>query len=90
MLLKDVPKDKYFRVANGTMIRSVWELEPALAAMGDETFRYHVNQQKNDFGTWAADVLDDAELSKTLRDTLDKKEMQLAVLKSLVKALRGG
>ena len=89
-LLNDVPKDKYFRVANGTVIRSVWEFEPSLAVMGDETFRYHVNQQKNDFAAWAADVLGDDELSKALRETPGKQDMRIAVLRRLVKAFKGG
>ena len=87
MLLNDAPKDKYFRVANGTVIRSVWELEPSLAVMGEETFGYHVNHQKNDFAAWAVDVLDDAELSKVVRAAIDKQEMRIAVLRRLVKVL---
>ena len=88
MLLNDAERDKYFHVANGTVICSVWELEPALAGMGEDTFRYHVNQDKNDFASWAKGVLDDAQLSEGIAAAADKKDMQLAVLRRLVNVLK--
>ena len=88
MQLGEIQKGKYFCVANGTVIRSVWELEPALQGMGEETFRYHVNNGKNDFSNWIADVLDDAELAGTVRGISDKQEMRIAVLRHLVKVVR--
>ena len=88
MLLKEVDRDKYFHVANGMVIRAVWELEPALQSMGDETLRYHVNSEKNDFARWVADVLDDKELAAQLAELTDKQEMRIGVLRRLVKVLK--
>lgn len=90
MLLKEVEAEKYFHVANGTVIRSVWELEPALEAIGEETFHYHVNSEKNDFARWVADVLDDKELANLLFAVKDRQGMRIAVLRRLVEVLRDG
>lgn len=90
MLLKEVGTEKYFHVANGTVIRSAWELEPALGAMGEETFHHHVNGEKNDFARWAADVLDDEELANRLFAVKDTQGMRIAVLRRLVEVLRDG
>lgn len=89
MMLKEVETGKYFRVANGVVIRSVWELEPAFEVMGEETFTCHVNSEKNDFARWAADVLNDNELANRLLAIKDKQEMRIAVLRRIIEVLRG-
>ena len=88
MLLAEVPADRYFHAANGTVIRSVWELEPALEAMGQDTFNFHVDGRKNDFASWADDTLQDAELAALLRQANGRDMCRIAVLRRLVGVLR--
>lgn len=90
MLLEEVGREKFFHVANGTVIRSVWELEHSLETMGEDTFRYHVNSNKNDFSSWVADVLLDGELANCIGSLKDRHEMRIAVLRRLVKVLKDG
>ena len=87
MLFQEVPRDKYFHVANGTVIRSVWELESSLEVMGSDTFSYHANDWRNDFSNWVRDVLGDNELAEAIKPIRDKQAMMVAVLRHMVKVL---
>ena len=68
-LLADVPEQKRFWCHDGKLLNNMAELEMALKQMIDETFRYHVNQNKNDFSTWVRDVIGDEELAGDLQDS---------------------
>ncbi len=62
----DAPKEKSFFCANGESYANLRQLHVGLLTMKDEHFRHHVNDQKNDFARWVADVFGDASLSKEL------------------------
>ncbi len=66
-MLGDVPQDKRFLCHDGQSFTNLRELEAGLGAMTDETFRYHVNEIKNDFSTWIRDVIGDEKLAEDLR-----------------------
>lgn len=51
-MLKEVPKENYFYLVNGTALKSLNELKAALVDMDNETFRHHVNEERNDFSNW--------------------------------------
>ena len=68
-LLADVPEQKRFWCHDGNQLKNMAELEMALKQMSDETFRYHLNQNKNDFSTRVRDVIGDEELASDLQDS---------------------
>ena len=42
--------------------------------MTDETFSYHVNEEKNDFSNLIYNVIGDVTLAENLRKTINKKD----------------
>jgi len=82
-----VNPENYFRVANGTVIKGLAELDTSLENMGQETFQYHVNDHRNDFSTWVRDTIKDEALANELLLTKDKCRTQVLVLRSMVKIL---
>jgi hypothetical protein len=72
--LADVPAEYAFWCNDGRIIKSMRELKEALEQMGDETYVYHVNAEKNDFSTWAKDVLIDERLAWDLSKSTDRSE----------------
>ena len=68
-ILADVPEQNWFWCHDGNQLKNMAELEMALKQMSDETFRYHLNQNKNDFSTWVRDVIGDEELASDLQDS---------------------
>jgi len=73
-VLKDVEPENCFWVNNGPIVRNIYELMGAIQHMKDETFKYHVNNEKNDFSTWIRDALNDAELVEELLKTTEKNK----------------
>ena len=86
-LLSRVNPENYFRVANGTVIKSLKEIDNSLENVGEETFRYHVNDYRNDFSTWIRDTIKDEELANQLLLTKDKSRTQVLVLRRIVQTL---
>ena len=64
--LRNVRDELAFRTADGRLLRSLYDLESALASMKDNVFLKHVNRHRNDFAAWARDVLKDDYLSSQL------------------------
>jgi len=59
--------DQCFWANNGAIIGTLIELSNFLSSVPPDTFKHHVNRQKNDFADWVEFVLGDAELATTLR-----------------------
>lgn len=74
-ILGNVPEDKVFWVNDGRTLRNLQELSLALANMNEETFRYHVNKEKNDFRNWVKDVIKDEKLANDIAKIKSKKLM---------------
>ena len=51
---------------NGTVIKNLYELLEGLKSMDENTFNYHVNDQKNDFCNWIMDIILDSKLAELL------------------------
>lgn len=66
--LSDAPADKVFRCHDGRVIKNLDELSVALREMSEDTFRYHVTADKNDFSKWVEDVIGDHEISVELKN----------------------
>jgi len=57
-LLRDAKEEFYFRLIDGSEIKSLRDLADSLANMSDDAFYYHVDENKNDFGNWVRDVFE--------------------------------
>ena len=55
-----------------------------LDEMKEETYNYHVNEDKNDFKNWIVDVFGENKLGEKINVVTDKSQMQLILLKHLV------
>ncbi len=72
--LADVPADKQFWVQDGRSLKNLAELAAALKEMSEETFRYHLNESKNDFLNWVRDVIGDDDLTGNLRQSTSRAQ----------------
>ena len=82
-LLNNVSPDKAFWVHNGPILKNVSELFNALRTMREDTFRHHVNKDKNDFAKWIGDVYGEARLAAQVRTTSTKTALQTVLKKAL-------
>lgn len=77
--------DKYFVLNNGVAIRDIKELALVLYDVPEDVFGFHVNEGKNDFSSWIRDVFGEESLAKNLDGMMDKKDVQLALFKHIIK-----
>ena len=74
--LGDVPEEKRFWCQDGQVLKSLPELESTLRGMGEDTFRHHASEARNDFSNWVKDVIGDDKLASDLGKS--KTRMQAA------------
>jgi len=67
--LSDVAADKVFWCHDGRVMKNLDELGAALREMSEETFRYHVTVDRNDFSKWVEDVIGNHELAAVLKNS---------------------
>jgi hypothetical protein len=73
-LFADVPEDRSFWCCDGRIFRNMRDLSDGLANMSDETFAYHVNDEKNDFSNWLKDVIEDEKLAKDMEASITRQQ----------------
>ncbi len=83
MPVTSIPSDKYFRVVDDTVIKSLKELPNALRHMNPETFAQHVNKEKNDFYVWINEVFNKPELARKIRNVKRKETMAKKVFSEI-------
>lgn len=71
--LRDVEPEKCFWCCDGRVLKNLHELAQAFNEMTDETFNYHVNDDKNDFSVWAMGVIGDKKLADGLKNVRNRK-----------------
>jgi hypothetical protein len=81
-----ITPDKYFVMCNGVVLKNVKELALVIEDLTEWELRQHVNSHRNDFSAWIRDVFGDTVLAEKIKNIKDKREMQLVILKYLVKA----
>lgn len=79
-----VDPDKYFVLYNGVRLENYLVLAQVMDELDEETFRHHVNPEKNDFATWVQDAFDEPELAARLRGVMSPLEVRLTIYKYLV------
>jgi hypothetical protein len=60
-------------------MKNLVELGIALREMSGDTFRYHVNDGRNDFSKWVEDVIGDHALSAELKNCSTRSQAEKAV-----------
>jgi hypothetical protein len=83
----DVPADKVFWCHDGKVLTNIAELADALRNMSEDTYRYHVNADKNDFANWLRDVVGDATLAGQVAKSATKA-VAASKVESRVRSLR--
>jgi hypothetical protein len=73
-LLSNVPEQVVFRCCDGRVVRSIRDLGKTLAHMPEDSFRYHANQDKNDFSRWVKETVGDESLARRLNRAAGRKE----------------
>lgn len=78
MQIVNIPAEKYFYAADGSVIRHLGELPDALRNMTPDTFATHVNNERNDFYNWINDVFEHSTLARKIKnikrqETMSKK-----------------
>ncbi len=81
----EAPHDKRFVLRDGRVLKNLVELSHALEHMSDDVFNHHVNASKNDFRNWVRDVFSQKALAAELEKAKTRSDLQLAVLKHIVK-----
>lgn len=84
-LLTEPALHNQFFVADGSVIKNVAELVWALDKMHEDTYKFHANNEKNDFSNWVRDIFNEQELAEDLKTSTSRLEAQLAVAKRLLK-----
>lgn len=72
-----------FWLTNGTIVRNIYELVSAIESCNNNTFKYHVNKEKNDFYSWILDILGDDVLAKRIKKELDQKKFAAKIKKRI-------
>lgn len=85
--LRNAKPTHHFVLKDGRHIRNFLELADAMDDMTDEIFFHHVNNFKNDFAAWAAEVFEDEALSKRLSNIKTRHRHQIEILKHEIKRL---
>ncbi|KUK85886.1 MAG: hypothetical protein XE03_1845 [candidate division TA06 bacterium 34_109] len=75
--------EQYFYLHNGIPLKCLAELIDQLVNMDEELFRYHVNENNNDFANWVRDVFGAKELARRISMSRSAQGM----LKSITKYL---
>ena len=78
-LLANVPEEHAFRFHDGHVLRNMRELGNALKTMNKDTFAFHSNAEKSDFGTWVRDVIGDKKLARDLDGSSDRTQAAKSV-----------
>jgi hypothetical protein len=80
VLLSEVKHpEHYFYLSNGIAIKSLSELLDHLKEMDENTFRQHVNQERNDFSEWVSNIIGDKTLGRKIKELKERDEIAKAV-----------
>jgi len=85
--LCDAAPEQCFWVNNGPILKNMEELANALPDMAEDTFRHHVNNEKNDFSSWVRDIIGDANLANDLLSSKNR-DSALKKVRGRVNSLR--
>ncbi len=70
----DVHCEKTFWSHDGREFKNLQELALGLISMDNETYMYHVNNNKNDFAHWVKEVIGDQEMARELEQAMSRTD----------------
>ncbi len=82
--LANVSEEKRFWVNDGRYLNSLEDLKTAFDNMTDETYQYHVNENKSDFAKWVDEVIGDDKLAADLK----KSAVRAAAVKAVAARIK--
>ena len=82
---KRIKPEEFFYANSGLVIKNLKEFAFRIEKLSDEDYGHHVNAERNDFSTWVRDVIGDTRLAKDIAKAGDRRDMQIAALKRLVR-----
>ncbi len=82
-----VSSERAFWTCNGFIVYNLYDLLDALRKMDNSSFKYHVNQNKNDFSRWIEGTIGEKKLAKQLLRVKTQKTTILKV-EARIKALK--
>jgi hypothetical protein len=87
-ILGETPKEYGFYLSDGRRLKSVFELVDALESMGEDMFKQHVTETKNDFSNWIRDVFKEPNIAREIEKIRSRIETQKALMKKLIEAAK--
>lgn len=82
---RKISPEKYFTACNGLVIKNIKELAMVMDELSEQDFNHHVNAEKNDFSAWIRNVFEQDSLSQSLESMQDRRDMQIALFKHIIK-----
>lgn len=80
----DIQPEEYFRLSNGRVLKNLYELMNALKSIDEDTFKSHVNEEKNDFGNWIKHIFRDDELADSVFNLKSPGDISKAIQSRLM------
>lgn len=75
--------EKSFFVSDGSVYANLADLAKGLKKMHPDTYKYHANEEKNDFHNWIKDVFGNQKLAKQALGAKDQKQLARIVAAKL-------
>lgn len=72
---KEVTPEHHFTLKNGQKLTSFRDLLEALSFIDDETYNYHVTEDRNDFAEWVEHILEEEKLAEKIRNKKAREEL---------------
>ncbi|MBU0614778.1 MAG: hypothetical protein KJ601_01690 [Nanoarchaeota archaeon] len=79
----EVDEQHAFWVHNGPVVKKLEDLPQAISDMDMDSFKHHVNPEKNDFANWVRDVFGNNELAGRISKVKTKKTMAKKIKEAL-------
>jgi len=77
--------EHYFYLTDGKILQNMEQLSTSLKDMNETVFKYHVNEDKNDFANWVRDVFGKQELAQKMQQTKNKDLILKEIKKDMFK-----
>ncbi len=83
MLTRKLEPYQYFVLSSGVIVKSFSGLIEELSEMDEDTFEYHVGDDRNDFYLWIKNVLKQAKAAEKIKKVRDPRKMAKVLRKYL-------
>ena len=83
--LKRISKEHYFILADGTKVGHYLSLADVLEKVEETVLSHHISEIKNDFASWIAEIFDEKDLAKLVKNSKSPEEIRLHIYKHVIK-----